>query len=184
MNSSDFVQCRRAARSDGPDWLIGDNESVRRRLARQGCVKLAEHDRLGQPGFAIRKAFPDADNRHEARSERREDFQVHECAQLAMVGAPFRMAENDVARPGILQHFCRDVPGMRAGTAGMAILRPDAERAAFCVPGEIGEQRDGRTDQRPGFRVALTQASDDCVDLGDGCPEPVHLPVSCNQCAH
>jgi len=47
-----------------------------------------------------------------------------------MIGAAFGMAEDDIGGPGIGQHLRRDVAGMGARGAGVAILPAALQRRA------------------------------------------------------
>ena len=101
---------------------------------------------------------------------------------FAVIGATLRMADDDIGATDVHQHLGADIAGMRAGYAGVAILRPKSD------PGGLRERREGRekrcrrTDQDFAARLlARGKALRQTFDLGRAGLQTVHFPVSGHQ---
>src|SRR5205823_13720506 len=94
---------------------------------RQRDVELPAADVEGMTGIALALGFADADDRGEAGAPDRLRLLPNQHVGLAVVGAALGVADNDDARPGIRQHYGRNVAGMGAERLGVAILRADRD---------------------------------------------------------
>ena len=92
------------------------------------------------------------------------------------------MAENDVARPGILQHFRGNVAGERAARLVVTVLAAKPHPGAGADRGGCGEQRrrQAKNDLRP-VGAAGGDLRANFFRFDEILAEAVHLPVSRNE---
>ena len=180
MHGGDIVAGCNLAGADGPDRLVSDGDGISGEGLRQACGKLPTHHGFSLSGFALFEGFTNAEDHADPSLHAGGNLGQHLRVGLAVVGATFRVTNDNPARTEIDQHGRRYVAGMGAVGVGRAVLSPDKNRAfgdffehSRQVRGR-GEQRGrGRAcgqlfDQRAGQRTSFIQRS-------------VHLPVAGNK---
>ena len=78
-------------------------------------------------GVALGLALAEADDGHESGAMGRRRLGAYHCVVLAVIGAAFRMADDDIAAAGIGQHLGADIAGVGAARLGMAILAAEVD---------------------------------------------------------
>ena len=143
---------RGAARADGPDGLVGDDDllyllggqAVQRRL---DLIGDALHREIA---VALGERLADAHDRGDALFEQRVDLRVHELVGVAVIRAALAVADDAVFRAEIGDHVHADLAGVRALIELGDVLRADAD-APRLFARERGEmcRRDAENDAAP-----------------------------------
>ena len=124
-----LIRGGRAARADGPDRLVGDDQRADLLAgdAVEAGLDLAIEDGERGAGLAFGERLADADDRDEAGGDRRADLPVHGLVGLAEQGPPLRVADDHVLGAGLLDHRAADLTGERALALPVQVLRRDAQ---------------------------------------------------------
>ncbi len=183
MHFADLRCRRRAACTDRPDGLVGDDKILGVRPGRQRADEL-RRDHLDRAAFvALGERLAHAQDRRHPRLQHRIGLGLHDRVRLGMLRTTFRVADDDEAAAEILQHVGRNVPGEGAGRFGVAVLRAQPNAAARQRLRDGCQIGIGRADEhvggrrRQGAHEGLHRAG----KLGRVGKPTVHLPVSGNQ---
>ena len=142
---------------------------------------LALDDDVGLIGFSLGQRFADADDWREVVSERDLGLVGDQLIGFGVIGAPLRVADDDVLAAEFGEHRSRDVARVRAGLTARAILCAPRDALALQRQRDVGEIRIRRAhrdiaDPRAGAIQTGKQ-------LGIEQPAAVHLPVANHQLA-
>ena len=184
VNLGDLIERGGQARADGPDRFISDDEILLRAMARRSGLiaaqrgpQLLPHDIQRAPHHAVFSCFADTEDDRKVVVMRGLHLGTDHHIGFLMVLTAFRMAENHPCRPGVAQHFGRNVACMRARGLGMAILPADLERRACSLFRHAGDQCRGRADQHfSAFGRGMGRDQGEGLIQIVGCA--VHLPVA------
>jgi len=167
-------------RPDGPDGFVGNDDAgnVGGRQPFEAFRHVAFHHREGFAGFALGQGFPHAENRGEGLLQRQTDFLVDERVRLAEKLASFRVAQDDVGRPGVFDHAGGHFAGEGALEVVIHVLAANLHARALRGLGGGGEGGEGRADQNFAVGRRAGQGSQffhKVNGLGDGF---VHFPIA------
>lgn len=179
MHLGNVIDGRREAGADRPDRLIGDHGIGSGHTLRQRAGQLVAHHVERPAGMALGVALAHADDRGQFRPPRGLGLGAHERIGLAMVGAALGMTQYHGGRPGIGDHLGRNLPGVRARPARMAVLRADADAGPQRDNGKgrqkRGRRRDEQVDLDPQRGIIARR---DTAEFGNGGLQAIHLPVA------
>src|SRR5690606_23296570 len=119
-----FLRAGGLAGADSPDRLVGDDapHDLFGAHAFQSSAHLPADEALRLAGLILLQAFAHADDWRQPVRERRFGLLVDRLVCLAVVGAPLRVAEDDVLAER-RQHVWRQLPGVGALLLGVHVLR-------------------------------------------------------------
>jgi hypothetical protein len=180
MHLGDVARRRRKPAADRPHRLVGNDKVRRGRAIRHGAVELRAHDRKRAPAVAFAAGLADADDGAQSRPARGQSLALHIAIGFPVIAAPLRMADDDGAGAGVLEHFRREVAGERACRLGMAVLGADPHRTPRSSGGEFSNQCRGRAYQDID-RGEFACTHDDSGKLRHRGPHAVHLPIARNE---
>jgi hypothetical protein len=145
---------------------------------RQRRIGLGGDHRHGIAGFAHLEAFADAQDDPKSGQKRGFGLGLDFRIGFALRLAPFGMADDRQAGPGIGQHRRADAAGVRALVGEVQVLGADREpRDRTCGALDQGRgNAQGDVDRREALR-----ARGDRLHLVEVGLDPVHLPVAGNQ---
>jgi hypothetical protein len=126
--------------------------------------------------------LPDADDGREPGAVRGYCLGANVGICLVVIGAAFRMADDDSHGAGILEHFGGDIAGMSASGLGVTILAADQKFRVLGRPDALRDQGGRRTDHQVGGNTV--HAGNDFRKLGQRGGKAVHLPVARHQRAY
>ena len=81
---------------------------------------------MRRAALALLERLADAQDRHQAVAQGRDELARDERVVFPVQGAPLGMADDDVAAADIGEHRGRDLAGMGAGFFRADVLRPEA----------------------------------------------------------
>lgn len=177
MHGCDIFRRRGQAGADRPDRFISDHNGLRARTLRQRTLKLREDHGDGIARLALLAGFADADDGSSSCPYRSPGFRTDRFVAFAMIGAAFRMADDNGACTAVHQHLRRNIPRMRAFFMVMAILCSDHDGAAIRC--HRLDERCRRTDHQIDAIAKIGPVSRlHQVEFGKSNTQPVHLPVA------
>ncbi len=179
MHPGDIMKSGRQAGPDRPDWLIGDDEALRGRSDRNGAGQLGGDDRQGLARLSLGPSLADADDRRQTGPEGGVGLVADAFISLIMPGPALRMAENDVTRPRVPQHFRGNVAGEGSARLVVTVLPAKPHAGAGADRGRCGEQsrRQAKNDLRA-IGAAVRHFDADLRGFDEILAEAVHFPVS------
>ncbi len=129
--TDEFVNSLRLRRSGGfastdrPYRFVSDNHAFKRRsaLSFQYRVDLTSTDFFSFAGFVFCFGFTDAQNRSQTLLFQHGEFLRDQLVRLFVVSTTLRVADDDVLRADILQHFSRSFTGECARQVQVNVLR-------------------------------------------------------------
>ena len=145
------------AGADGPDGLIGDDDAADLLLRHTGQRQLDLHGDpfLRHAGFPLCKRLAAADDRDQARIQRRMKLCIHVRIRLAH-GAALGVTEDDIFAPCINEHIRGDLAGIGTGGMRIAVLCTDGH-ACLAHGADCGRDAHSRDAQRDITPAALRQ---------------------------
>ena len=134
------------------------------------------HHFLGPAQKPVILGLAHANHRDQARRHCRFGLGADTVAGLPIRHAAFGMAQDHIARAGILQHRGSNIPGMGALGGLMAIL-PAQSRHPGKNRGKGRDQRGGGADQHFGLQPSRPGGNGPGQSLGLG-GQPMHFPIA------
>ena len=122
----------RFAGTDRPDWLVSDNRAFERcrALGFQHSVDLTCAHFFGFACFVFCFGFTDAQNRDQTLLFQHSEFLRDELIGFFVIGTTLGVADDDVFRADIFQHFSGSFTGERARQVNVNVLRAQNDVAA------------------------------------------------------
>src|SRR5262245_19152678 len=137
MNLLDVAGRRRQPRADGPDWLVGDHDTVPAPVRWHGGLELAADHILGSSSLALALGLANADDRYQSRSQRGQCLLLYHAIAFAVVGTTLGVTDDDILGACVRQHGRRHVAGMSARGSRMAVLAAGDDAARRGDGGEL-----------------------------------------------
>jgi len=177
----DIFDRRGQSGADRPDRLISYDQFHVLGIVRQRTRQLGRDHGDGLTGFPFFAGFTDTDDRGQAGTDGGFGLRLHRSITLTMIRAALRMAQDDIARPGITQHVRGQIAGMGTALERVTVLPAHGDGgpvAGFCSQRQQGCRG---TDQNLAGRVARNAGN--LAKEGQIACQAVHFPVSGNQCS-
>src|SRR5208282_806669 len=179
MGASSQLRCGRAARANGPNRLVRQQNTGELRggqTEERGSELAAQHE-FGVAGLALGEGLPDADDGSQTGGESGAKLAVHLVIGFAKDVAPLGMPDESEAAAQLGDHARGDFAGPGAFLLPVEVLRADGDVGAargFDGGGKGGERRSDD-------EVALAQVSGQVPEAGKKGAglglRFVHLPV-------
>src|SRR4029079_3680294 len=106
---------------------------------------------------------------------------AHDFVGLAVIGAPFRMADDHCAAAGILEHFGRDITGVGATGTPVANLTADPDLGALDHRPYGADEGSRWADHDIAFEADVLEHAREQPRLFQRWRGAVHFPVSRHQ---
>ena len=182
MNFACYLRSSRTARTDGPDWLISQDDTGKGLgcQASEPFVELSLNDLLSLISFSFSQRFTDANNGRKIRTESGPYFLIDCVVGFSKKLSPFGMAHQTVEATDVRQHLGRNFTGVCAFGLPKQILGRNRYITSLSCLDYLCQNREGGGDNNVTMIRIPNQRGKLLHELNGFPRRLIHLPVACN----